>query len=98
MTQPTLPAYLTEHEDGTVSVRLGRKVSICGVEVEEVRLRELTLRDQIAATKAAGGDGTLEHDVQMLCLVLDGATPDQMRDLPRRVFSRLQDGLRLFFV
>lgn len=98
MTRPALPEYLTEQEDGSVVVRFGRKVSIAGVEVEEVTLRELTLADQLAASKAAGSDATLLTDVHMLCLVLDGLSPEQATNLPRRVFSRLQDGLRRFFV
>ena len=98
MNEPKLPEYLTEHEDGSVSVRFHKKVSLAGVEVDEVRLRELTLEDQLAASKAAGGDGGVMTDVHMLCLIGEGLSPPEVTKLPRRVFSRLQDALRLFFV
>ena len=93
MNEPKLPEYLTEHEDGSVSVRFKRPVQLGGVEVSEIRLRELTVADQIAASRAGKG---VEVDVMLICNLSEAATPDEVKALPSRAFNRLQDGLRLF--
>ena len=89
----TLPDYITENPDGSLTVQLGRKLAIGGASVDTVTMREVTLGDRIVATKSAAG---LEVDAVLAANVIDGATPAEMHALPSRVFERLQDGLRHF--
>lgn len=83
MTDNTLPEYISENQDGSLSITM-RNGSI-------IAMREPTVADQLAA-KGEGHQSEINL-VGNLC----GLAPDEIRAMTSRNYLRLQTGLKHFF-
>lgn len=83
MTTNELPDFLSENDDGslTITLRNGGKVT----------MREPTVADQLAAK----GDG--QHAEISLAGNLCGLAPDEIKAMTSRNYLRVQAGLKHFF-
>jgi hypothetical protein len=80
------PEYLKEG-DGCVDITLHKPMTIDGVQVTSVRMREPTVADQEAASVMTGSDATREiQTFANLCNI----TPDDIRKMTMRDYKRLQ--------
>lgn len=80
------PADYVTVGDGYADIELTRDTEIGGAKVKALRMREPTMRDQVAATKMSGND--LEIDIATfgnLC----GVTPTDIEKLPSRDYKRV---------
>lgn len=88
------PDYVTENADGTVTVALRAGAKIAGAAVRALTMREPTVADQIAVGAMKGDDATKEVALfANLCTV----TPDEIKGLTMRDYTRLQAAYRCFF-
>jgi hypothetical protein len=88
------PEYITENPDGSLTIALRSGVSISGAKVKALTMREPTVGDQIAVAGMPGGDAAKEVALfANLCSV----TPDEMKSLTMRDYTRVQQGYRGFF-
>lgn len=72
---------------GYADVALSRPLSVSGAQVQVLRLREPTVRDQEAASEASGSDASREiQTFANLCEI----APDEIRSLSLRDYKRLQ--------
>ncbi|WP_432256083.1 phage tail assembly protein [Limimaricola sp. AA108-03] len=89
-----LPDYITEGEDGALSVDLLRGIEIAGAKVKSLTLREPTLNDQLAAQKGNASEAELEV---ALIANLAEVTPEELRRAKMRDYGRLQEALGFFY-
>ncbi|WP_334061762.1 phage tail assembly protein [Limimaricola cinnabarinus] len=89
-----LPEYITEGEDGSLSVTLARGLDVAGAKVKAVRLREPTLDDQLAAQ--SGKTGSAESEVALIANLAE-ITPEELRRAKMRDYGRLQEALGFFY-
>lgn len=90
-----IPDFLTENDDGSITVDFGsRAPSIDGTKVEKLTLREPTVDDQIAAQK---GRGAAEAEVALLSTLAE-ISPEAIRAMTLRQYGRLQAVLQVFMV
>lgn len=88
------PEYITENADGTVTIALRSGVKISGATVKALQMREPTVADQIAVAALQGNDAAKEVSLfANLCNV----TPDEIKSLTMRDYTRVQQGYRCFF-
>jgi hypothetical protein len=79
---------------GHVDVKLSRPVKIAGVDVATLRMREVTLGDQLAVQKMAGDEA--DKEIALLANLCSLA-PTDLHVLPMRDYAALQKALRSFF-
>ncbi len=88
------PEYVTENDDGTLTIGLRTGATISGAKVKALTMREPTVADQIAVAGMQGGDAAKEVALfANLCSI----TPDEMKSLTMRDYTRVQQGYRGFF-
>lgn len=88
------PDYVTENPDGTLSIALRSGVTISGAKVTALTMREPTVADQIAVSGMSGGDAAKEVALfANLCAV----TPEEIKGLTMRDYTRVQKGYGRFF-
>ena len=93
MAKKVVPEYLTENDDGSVTVTLSRPISIAGSEVGALRVREPSVEDLLRSSKATGSDEEKEiHTFADLCEI----TPQDIKQLKYRDYTRLQKAYGLF--
>ena len=75
--------------DGFVDIQLRTGITVAGVKVSAVRMREPTVRDQRAMAKGEGTDADREVEFfANLC----GILPTELNDMTGKDYSRLQKG------
>lgn len=78
--------YLKEG-DGFIEITLSRPAKIHGAETRVLRMREPTVRDQLAASEKSGSDAAKEIALMAnLCEI----APSDIEALPIRDYKRLQ--------
>lgn len=86
------PEYITQNGDGSLTIALARGVA--GALSKTVTMREPTVGDQIAVSAMPGSDAAKEVALfANLCEV----TPEEIKGLTMRDYTRLQQGYRVFF-
>lgn len=86
MSENTTPDYI-KLGDGYADITLVRGLSVSGVNVKSVRMREPTVADQLAADEFKGGDAAKEiQTMANLCQV----APDELKALTLKDYKRLQ--------
>lgn len=88
-----LPAYITEGDDGSLTVDLVRGLKISGAKVTKLKFREPTLDDQLVSQQT-GGDA--EAEVALLANLAE-ISPDELRVIKMRDYARLQKALGFFY-
>lgn len=92
--KPQRPEYISENDDGTVTIGLRSGAKISGAVVKALQMREPTVADQIAVSAMQGGDAAKEVALfANLCSV----TPEEIKSLTMRDYTRVQQGYRCFF-
>lgn len=92
MSDKETPSYLKEG-DGFVDITLAKPADFGGEQRSVLRMREPSVEDQLAASNVKGSSGAQEIAmIANLCEV----TPDDIRALKLRNYSRLQAGVMLF--
>lgn len=88
--------YLKYSEDGYCDIELSRAVTLgSGVEIRTLRMREPTVDDQVRHEEAQGGEGAKEiATMAHLCEL----APEDIRRLPLKSYSRLQEGYQGFLL
>lgn len=74
------------HGDGFAVVKLSRSMNVGGVPVESLKMREPTVRDQLAVDSAKGSD--LEKEIGFFANLCE-ITPEQVKALTVRDYRRL---------
>lgn len=93
MSEKKTPADYVVERDGFAEVTLSRPAKINGVETAVLKLREPTAGDLERFQESKGSDARREVEAfANLC----EASPDDIRNLPVRDYSRLQAGYALF--
>lgn len=85
--------HIKENDDGSVTVTLIKGIDVDGAKVKTLTLREPTVADQLAAQSAPGGNAGAEV---ALIANLSQMTPDDIKKLTLRDYSRAQDALVFF--
>jgi len=80
----TLPDYLTENADGSMTVRLR------GADQRTITLREPTVGDQLVVAEMRGSDAAKEV---ALVANLAEIAPDEVHALSLRNYARVQEAL-----
>jgi hypothetical protein len=88
-----LPEYITEGDDGSLTVELARGFEVAGAKVKTLRLREPSLDDQLTAQK---GRDSAESEVALLANLAE-ISPDDLRTMKMRDYSRVQVALGFFY-
>lgn len=86
-----LPDYITEGEDGALTVTLLRGLKIDGEHRKSLSLREPCVEDMLAADKTAKNDTAMSEVV--LIANLAGVAPENIRLAKMRDYARLQAAL-----
>ena len=89
MEKKEMPEWLKENADGSVDITLAgkKRLTIDGVEVTALRMREPTVDDQLAQEKIQGSAAEKEIGLMAnLCQV----TPAQISGLSLRNYKRVQ--------
>jgi len=88
------PAWLVENEDGSLTVTYEtRPPQIDGTEVKSLKMREPFVEDQLAADRASSNSAEAEITlISNLCEI----SPEAVRRLTMRQYSRLQTALSVF--
>lgn len=88
-----LPDYITEGDDGSLTVDLVRGLEISGAKVTKLKFREPTLDDQLVSQKV--GENA-EAEVALLANLAEIA-PGDLRGIKMRDYARLQVALGFFY-
>jgi hypothetical protein len=91
-TAADLPDFLTEGEDGSLTVALSRGLVLDGAKVMALVLREPNVADQLAA----GGGTDAQNEVKLFAN-LAGLLPADIHALKMRDYARLQAALGFFY-
>lgn len=80
--------------DDFVDIKLDKPISIGGVQTSALRMREPTVRDQLAANKFKGDDADKELFIfANLC----GVAPEDLHNMKMRDYGKLQEAYADFF-
>ncbi|WP_299144152.1 phage tail assembly protein [uncultured Tateyamaria sp.] len=96
MSEGTLPEWLTEEDDGSVTVSfkdMKRKPEIDGTEVSELRMREPSVMDQLSQEKKHRNKGDAEI---ALIANLTEQSPDAIQGLKMKQYNRCAVALAFF--
>lgn len=83
------PEWLV-HGEGFADVTLTRQYDIAGTKQQTLRMREPTVRDQLANDKAKGSEATKE--IALLSNLIE-IGPDEIEQLSLRDYRRMQQAL-----
>jgi hypothetical protein len=86
--------YLTENADDSVTVQLRRPLTVAGVDMPSLTMREPTVADQLSVAKKATD---AEREVALLANICEVAPADIGR-LTMRDYGRLQEAYRDFLI
>jgi len=90
-----VPDWLTENDDGSVTVDFGdRAPNIDGTKVREITMREPTVEDQVTAQK---GRNAAEAEIALIASLTE-VSPQALRGMTLRQYGRVQTALQLFTV
>ncbi|CAG2144369.1 hypothetical protein LMG31506_02991 [Cupriavidus yeoncheonensis] len=76
--------------DGYADVTLSRPLDVNGAKLSTIRLREPTVRDQLAASKVSSDDA--EQEIALAANLSDIA-PDDIKGLTSRDYTRVRQAL-----
>lgn len=80
--------------DDFTDIELTHPIKIAGVETKTIRMREPTVRDQLAANKIKGDDA--EKELAMFAN-LCGIAPEDLHSMKMRDYTKLQEAYAGFF-
>lgn len=80
------PEEFVVHHEGYALITLSRSLNVGGAPVTTLRMREPTVRDNLAHDKAKGTDA--EKELAMFCNLCE-MSPEQIEALPLRDYRRL---------
>jgi hypothetical protein len=86
-----LPDFMTENEDGSITVALSKGLTVDGDQRTSVTLREPKVSDLLAAKAVAKDDGAL-HEIVLISNLAE-VPPDAIKDAFMRDYTRLQDAV-----
>ncbi len=92
-----LPSWLTENEDGSLTVSfkdMKRQPEIDGTKISSLSMREPTAGDELAVEKI-NSDG--EREIQLFANLCE-QSPEGIRGLTMRQYNRIADAYRFFLV
>jgi hypothetical protein len=96
MNEGTLPEWLTEEEDGSITVSfkdMKRPAKIEGTDVVELRMREPSVDDQLTQEKKHANKGDAEVAI---IANLTEQSPEAIRGLTMRQYNRMATALAFF--
>jgi hypothetical protein len=94
MDNQTKPDWLVENDDGSLTINFeSRPPKIDGTEVKSLKMREPFVDDQLAADSAGSSSALSEISlISNLCEI----SPEAVRSMTMRQYSRLQTALSVF--